>query len=169
MTQVHSFEPVIGDQPRLVILGSMPGIVSLTAVQYYANPRNAFWRIMADLFGIDGEVDYAQRIDQISRHPVVLWDTLKSCHRPGSLDAKIKTSTALANDFNWLLAKQPTIRAIAFNGSASEKYFNRLVVPTLRPAQPLDFLPMPSTSPANAGMSFETKRDKWRRLRDYID
>ncbi|MFT5220143.1 MAG: TDG/mug DNA glycosylase family protein [Planctomycetota bacterium] len=169
MTPVRSFEPVIGDQPTLVILGSMPGVISLTAVQYYANPRNAFWRIMADLFGIDYEADYAQRINQISRHPVVLWDTLKSCHRPGSLDAKIQTSTALANDFNGLLAQQPTIRAVAFNGSASEKYFQRLVMPILEPAQPLDFLPMPSTSPANAAMSFDAKLDKWRRLRDYID
>ena len=77
MTLVHSFEPVIGSSPRVLILGSMPGVVSLQAVQYYANPRNAFWTIMAELFGFEIDCDYQQRIDQIKQHPVVLWDTIK--------------------------------------------------------------------------------------------
>ena len=47
MTLVHSFEPIVGRDPRIVILGSMPGVVSLQAVQYYANPHNAFWAIIA--------------------------------------------------------------------------------------------------------------------------
>ena len=80
MTQVQSFAPVIGEHPRILILGSMPGVASLEAVQYYAHPRNAFWPIMGELFGIDPATDYAQRIAQISRQPVVLWDTLQVYH-----------------------------------------------------------------------------------------
>ena len=88
MARVQSFAPVIGERPRILILGSMPGVASLDAVQYYAHPRNVFWPIMAELFSIDASVEYAQRIEQISAALVILWDTLKRCYRPGSLDSE---------------------------------------------------------------------------------
>ena len=55
MSLVHSFEPIIGRDPRILILGSMPGLISLQAVEYYANPRNAFWKIIAELFELEPE------------------------------------------------------------------------------------------------------------------
>ena len=71
MARVQSFAPILGKHPRILILGSMPGIASLEAVQYYAHPRNIFWPIMAELFSIDADNDYAQRIVQISEAPVI--------------------------------------------------------------------------------------------------
>lgn len=168
MSRVHSFEPVIGVKPRLIILGSMPGVVSLQQAQYYANPRNAFWRIMADIFGIDAEASYQTRLEQISTQPVILWDSLRACHRPGSLDAKIDSSSAEANDIGALLVRFPGVRAIIFNGAASEKFFKQLVLTTLPPGPGPDLLRMPSTSPANAGMSFDQKLDAWREIRRYL-
>jgi hypoxanthine-DNA glycosylase len=167
--RVKSFAPIIGKRPRVLILGSMPGIASLEAVQYYAHPRNAFWPIMADLFSLDAQTDYAQRIAQISAAPVILWDTLKRCDRPGSLDASIKRDSVEANDIPGLLGEYPGIRAVACNGAASANYFRKLVVPQLPAAMEIELLPMPSTSPANAGMNFAQKLAAWRRLLDYID
>jgi len=169
VARVQSFAPILGKHPRILILGSMPGIASLEAVQYYAHPRNVFWPIMADLFSIDAEVDYAQRIAQISEAPVVLWDTLKRCERPGSLDASIKRDTVEANDIPGLLAEYPAIRAVACNGATSANYFRRLVMPQISAELEIELLPMPSTSPANAGMSFAQKLAAWRRLLAYID
>ena len=167
--RVHSFAPVLGKHPRILILGSMPGIASLEAVQYYAHPRNVFWPIMADIFSIDAETDYARRIAQISEAPVILWDTLKRCERPGSLDASIKRDTVEANDIPGLLVEYPGIRAVACNGATSANYFRRLVMPQISAEIEIELLPMPSTSPANAGMSFEQKLAAWRRLLAYID
>jgi len=167
--RVQSFAPILGKHPRILILGSMPGIASLEAVQYYAHPRNVFWPIMADLFSIDAEADYAQRIAQISEVPVILWDTLKRCDRPGSLDSSIRRDTVEANDIPGLLVEHPGIRAVACNGATSANYFRRLVLPQIAAEIEIELLPMPSTSPANAGMTFAQKLAAWRRLLAYID
>ncbi len=169
MARVRSFEPIIGRRPRILILGSMPGVASLEAVQYYAHPRNAFWPIMSELFGIDHRADYAARAAELGKQPLILWDTLQACQRPGSLDSSIDVKTARANNFTDLLQRFPGIRAILFNGATSEKYFRQLVLPTLRTTSELTLLRMPSTSPAHAGMSFEQKLGAWRQLLDFID
>ena len=169
MTRVRSFGPVIGTNPRVVVLGSMPGVASLEAVQYYAHPRNAFWPIMGRLFGFDAAAEYEDRIRSIEALPIILWDSLKACHRPGSLDSDIDDASAEANDFPRLLRQHPGIRAILFNGASSEKYFRKLALPLLPEIERVDLLRLPSTSPANAGMTFEQKLAAWRRLLDYLD
>ena len=169
MTRVQSFAPVIGTDPRIVILGSMPGVASLEAAQYYAHPRNAFWPIMGALFGFDHEVDYDARIDEIRKLPIILWDSLQSCHRPGSLDSSIDVDSARANDFPVLLRRFPEIRAIFFNGATSEKYFRRLVLPKLPGIGDIELSRLPSTSPAHAGMRFEQKLAAWRRILTHLD
>lgn len=168
MSVVESFAPVIGRNPRIVILGSMPGIASLEAMQYYAHPRNAFWPIMGELFGIDPAADYAERVTALERLPIILWDSLQACHRPGSLDSSIDDTTALANDFPWLLREHPEIRAVFCNGATSEKYFRKLALPRLPDPPGFELIRMPSTSPANAGIRFEQKLEAWRRLLDFV-
>ena len=168
MNQVQSFEPVIGTNPRVIILGSMPGVASLEAVQYYAHPRNAFWPIMEQLFGIDVAAEYALRIEQIARQPLILWDTLRSCHRPGSLDSSIDMSTVQANDFPGVLDRYSRIRAICFNGAASADYFKKLVLNQID-TRKIEMLRLPSTSPANATMNFEQKLAAWRQILDFVE
>jgi len=165
---VHSFEPIIGRDPRVLILGSMPGVISLQAVEYYANPRNAFWKIIAELFELDIDCSYELRVQQISELPIVLWDTLRACQRSGSLDSNILRQQIEANDIRGLLEQYSDLRAIIFNGAASEKYFNQLVKLHLPANRELALLKMPSTSPANAGMKYEQKLLAWRRLLDYL-
>jgi hypoxanthine-DNA glycosylase len=166
MALVHSFEPVIGSNPRVLILGSMPGVVSLQAVQYYANPRNAFWPVMADLFAIEIDCEYQHRIDQIKQLPIILWDTIKACHRRGSLDSSIQQHQLEANDIPALLEQYDDIQLVACNGATSEKYLNRLVKNQL--PDEIEILRLPSTSPANAGMSYEQKLSAWRVIKDYV-
>ena len=166
--RVHSIEPIIGRNPRIMILGSMPGIISINAAQYYANPRNLFWTVLADLFGIDIDVSYESKVQQMRELPVILWDTLKTCRREGSLDSKILNTDIEANDISALLKQFPTVQAIAFNGGASAKYFDRLVKPQLAKDLDIELLKMPSTSPANAAMKREHKLELWRRLSQFI-
>ncbi|MEM7564757.1 MAG: hypothetical protein AAF353_17155 [Pseudomonadota bacterium] len=93
---------------------------------------------------------------------------MKSCYRPGSLDAKIASQTAIPNDIPDLISRYPGIRAIIFNGAASEKFFRQLILPQWS-GPDLALLRMPSTSPANAGMTFEQKLEAWSALLAYLD
>jgi hypoxanthine-DNA glycosylase len=95
-------------------------------------------------------------------------DRIIVCDRPGSLDASIKRDSVEANDIPGLLEKHPGVRAVACNGATSANYFRKLVLPNLSPGIEIELLSMPSTSPANAGMTFAQKLAAWQRLLDYI-
>ena len=124
----NSLPPVVAPDANLLILGSMPGVRSLEAQQYYAQPRNAFWPIMGEMLGAGPEQPYEVRLEILQRNRIALWDVLKSCHRPGSLDATIRAADAVPNDFAQLLSAHPTITHVFFNGVAAAGLFERLVV-----------------------------------------
>ena len=161
--------PAVGDNPRVLILGSLPSVRSNELQQYYAFPTNAFWKIMGDLFGAGRDLEYAARLDRLQRNGIALWDTLASSVRKGSLDANIEPATAQPNDFAAFLERHSDIRTLVFNGRDSRKYFDRLVVAAAHSEWPeLDFLLMPSTSAANTTMNYHGKLEQWSALTDYV-
>lgn len=160
MTNAESFPPVATPQARVLILGSMPGQASLQAQQYYAHPRNAFWHIMGELFGAGPELPYGQRCSILTSQQVAVWDVLKRCWRPGSLDSAIDPASVEANDFRRFLAEHPAIHHVFFNGRKAEQTFSRHVTPVLENPT-LQYTTLPSTSPAHAAMSREQKCRAW--------
>ncbi|MCB4359741.1 DNA-deoxyinosine glycosylase [Quatrionicoccus australiensis] len=163
MSLAQGFPPVVAADARLLILGSMPGQASLLANQYYAHERNAFWRIMGDLFGAGPELPYAQRLEKLQATGVSLWDVMAACERPGSLDADIVAASVQANDFAAFLAVNRCIRHIFFNGAAAETAFRRLVLPTLADGG-LVLQRLPSTSPAHAALAYDKKLATWSQI-----
>ena len=160
MSRVQSFPPIFATDARVLVLGSMPGVESLRQQRYYAHPRNAFWPIMAELFGFDPELEYDDRVARLGAHRVALWDVLAHCVRPGSLDADIVDE--VPNDFDGLLARCTNLRTIAFNGQKAATAFKKHVAPGLaeRLAN-LQLATLPSTSPAHAGMTRAEKLRRW--------
>jgi len=160
VSRVRSFAPIAdGDATRLV-LGSMPGVASLRAGQYYAHPRNLFWRILGDLLGVDCALPYARRVAALAASGIALWDVLKSCRRAGSLDAAIERDSGVPNDFVRFFATHPGILSVYFNGASAEFWYRRRVLPSL-PSGKLVYRRLPSTSPAHAALSYEEKRAAW--------
>jgi hypoxanthine-DNA glycosylase len=158
MAKVHSFPPIVSAASRVLILGTMPGIVSLKAGEYYAHPRNAFWRIMGELFGAGPSLPYDERVAVILSSGVALWDAVEACVRPGSMDTSI--SEEVANDFPSFFAIYPGISCVFFNGAKSEAVFRRHVLPTLA-GDRRTYARLPSTSPAHAGMTLTAKVQAW--------
>lgn len=168
MKRISGFDPVIGKQPRVLVLGSMPSEKSLAQQEYYGHPQNAFWRIMGDLFAAGRDQPYAQRLLQLQRCRIALWDVLESCERPGSLDANI--TGARANDFGTLFMRHATIRYVFFNGRKAEDEFRRKARPQLEVSGYVpDYRALPSTSPAHASLSYDQKLREWAAIRDVLE
>jgi len=162
---VTSFPPITSPTATTLILGSIPGIASLGANQYYAHPRNAFWPIMADLYGLDVTLPYQARTERLKAANVALWDVLQQCDRQGSLDSAIKTGSRIPNDFVGFLKQHPHIRLIAFNGAEAEASFKRYVKTKLNAEgvnlENIHLVKLPSTSPAHT-LAMAEKKAAWR-------
>ena len=163
--QVCSFPPIARADARILILGSMPGVASLAASQYYAHPRNAFWGIMGALFEAGPDLAYKKRVARLTTQQIAVWDVLKTCIRGGSLDSSIMEDSIVPNDFARFFAAHHKIERVCFNGTKAEHAFRRYVLPKLADVEKrVKFIRLPSTSPAHAGQSFDKKLAVWRKV-----
>jgi len=156
------FPPVVSEGTQLIILGSLPGEMSLARQQYYGHPKNQFWRLTAQLVGADfSDLDYAARLERLIACGVGLWDVVASAVRPGSLDQHMReiTPNALLN----LMSSLPHLKAVAFNGAAASRIGRRQIENQV----PLTLVDLPSSSPANT-LSYEAKAEAWRRLMPFL-
>ena len=158
----QGFPPIADARARVLVLGTLPGRKSLEMQQYYAQPHNAFWRIMGQLCGAEQSLPYAARLERLRRARIAVWDVLAAGEREGSLDSAIVPSSIVVNDFAAFFARHPRIALVCFNGNTAAALFRRKVLPTLAPepaALPTHVLP--STSPAYASLRFEQKLERW--------
>lgn len=155
--RLRCFPPVLRRDTHILVLGSFPGEASLAAGEYYAHPRNQFWRLMGALLSepLEGR-PYRDRITALLDHRIGLWDVIAACERSGSLDGSIRNPAL--NDFLPLRALAPGIRRVGFNGRTSGRLAD------LFRAAGYDTLVLPSSSPAYASLSFGEKLKAWRRL-----
>ena len=155
----QGFAPISRADARMLILGSMPGVASLEAVQYYAFERNVFWRIMGDLFSAGPEMDYQERLEVLLSNHIALWDVIGTCHRPGSLDSAISKDGLEINDFVGFFKRHPQISQVCFNGQKAAELFRKKVMPGL--SGQFNYVTLPSTSPANAARNYVSKLEAW--------
>ncbi len=157
-----SFAPAVRPDSRLLLLGSLPGQASLAQRQYYAHPRNQFWRLAGAVIDCDlAALDYPARLAALGAAGIGLWDVIGSATRPGSLDTAIRD--AEHNELPALVTTLPRLAAIGFNGATAFK----LGAPLLAGAGPA-LIRLPSSSPAYAAMPFAAKRDAWLALRAWL-
>jgi len=153
----------------------MPGAASLGAHQYYAHKRNAFWPIMLALLGdcdpdyaVQEKLNYKDKITTLQSAGVGVWDVLAECERAGSLDSAIKSKSVEMNDFHALLMQYSNIKTIGFNGKTAQRLFERHVMPVLHTANhdvdSINWVSLPSSSPAMASLSLQQKYSQWRSL-----
>ncbi|MEN2398782.1 DNA-deoxyinosine glycosylase [Flavobacterium sp. MC2016-06] len=150
-----SFPPIASDKARILILGTMPGTKSLELNQYYGHNQNNFWKFMFAILKEDFSSDYEARKALVLKNQIAIWDVLQFCERVGSLDSAIKNE--IANDFEHFLDLHPNIETILFNGQKAAAFFNKYV----HLKKEYQLITLPSTSPANAGITYQSKLDQW--------
>lgn len=155
---ITSFQPIIGDNPTVLILGTMPGKESLRLQQYYGHTRNHFWKIIYSSFFVDVDVEYQQKVNFLKQNHIALWDVCFKAIRKTSLDSDILKESP--NTINDLIKKHNTIKTIGFNGKKAaqlyDKYFTRI--------KGITYHTLLSTSPANARYTFEEKLANWKTI-----
>jgi TDG/mug DNA glycosylase family protein len=144
----------------------MPGVVSLQKKEYYGHPQNSFWRIMGDLFGASPSLPYRHRIDILSDRRISLFDTLKSCIRPGSADGDIREK--VPHDFKRFFSRHRSVAHIFFDGGMAFDTFRRMILPTLEKDN-FVMTPLPSTSARNARITYQQKLKAWSVVRYAAD
>ncbi len=160
------FDPIAVANARVLILGSLPSQQSLQKREYYANPQNAFWRVMGELFDAGPDISYPNRAEKLRRCGIAVWDVLQSSVRRGSMDAAIDLTSATANDFQSFFDEHPMLELICFNGKKAAELYERLVTAQgIISIGNIAFRTMPSTSPAYASMKFDEKVRHWSVIR----
>ena len=164
MSECVSFAPLVDDECRVLILGSMPGSRSLDMQEYYAHPQNRFWRLLALLLNEEMPLTYADKCALLLRHHIALWDTLGYCERDGSLDSNIKNEAP--NAVIELVSELPHLQAVVCNGgkaaAAFKKYFAKKM------PERVQVFYLPSTSPANARLRLEGLAERWQVILQFL-
>ena len=154
---VHNIAPVWDENSRILILGSFPSVKSREAQFFYAHKQNRFWRVLSAILGENVPESMDEKRAMLLRHGIALWDVIASCEISGSSDSSIKN--AVPNDISEILSKSNVMRIFA-NGNTAFRLYEKYIFPkTGIPAKKL-----PSTSPANAGMSEEKLTGEWQAI-----
>ena len=155
---VHGFAPVFDAHSRVLILGSLPSVLSRENAFYYGNPHNRFWRVTAAVFGCAVPQSIDEKTKMLLRNGIALWDVIAECDIAGSSDATIRN--VVPNDLSRIL-DACGIQTIFANGRTAEAIFNRYQ----KPLCGREIVPLPSTSPANAAWSAERLTQAWQVIR----
>lgn len=160
----HGLAPLVCPGPIVLVLGSLPGDESIRRQEYYGNPRNMFWRVLASVFKDIIPMDYPEKKAFLAKHHVALWDVFASAQREGSLDANIREISI--NDIPSFLKEHPSIRLIALNGGKAAKAFKKMLKLYPQGFEGVHICPFTSTSPLSisAGWPMERIVEQWKQL-----
>ena len=157
----HEFDAFFDEDSRVLILGTIPSPKSREQGFYYGHPQNRFWRVLADVLGEEFPQTVEERKGFLKRNHIALWDVLESCEIKGASDVSIRN--ARPNDMNRIL-QAADIRAIFATGAKAAQLYKKLCFPECG----VEAVRLPSTSPANCGCSYETLREAYSQICDYV-
>lgn len=156
---IHPIKPLYNESAKILVLGSFPSVKSREQVFFYGHPQNRFWPLVAKIFSCEAPKSVEEKKTLALTHGIAMWDVLSSCEIEGSADSSIKN--AKANDISVIL-KAADIKNIYVNGKTAEKYYNKLILPSIG----REAVCLPSTSPANAAYSLERLYEAWKIIKN---
>lgn len=157
-----AFPPVVDQNCKILLLGTMPGDRSLSLQQYYGHSGNHFWKLIYTLFKQPVDPDYEARKSFLLHHGIALWDVLESCTCEGSLDSNIKNE--VVNDFAAFYRQYPAITEVFFDSKKAEQLYLKHV----KKSADKNYHLLPSPSGANATKTFQQKLELWQEILQYV-
>lgn len=161
----QGLEPIVCNEPKILILGSLPGDISIESQEYYANHKNFFWRIIATITGSPVPLSYPAKKEMLAQSHIALWDVYAAAERTGSSDGNIRGGEF--NDIVGFIRKNPTISTIVFNGKKAAKSYAQYLKKhpdTINIVGHLHTCACPSTSPTIlcTGLTFDDLVNRWK-------
>ena len=151
----QAFPPLCGDNPQILLLGTFPSPLSRERGEYYGNPRNQFWRLLFGVFAVPfDQPDYERKKAVLFANGIALWDVIAECEPEGALDSGIRNP--VYNIGLPTFIAEHRIGYVLFNGNNAYEFYRRNIGAIERNV-------LPSSSPANARLSFEGKLRLWRK------
>lgn len=155
-----SFVPISNADTTILILGTIPGDKSLELGEYYGHARNRFWKIISTITNNDLPMTYSGKKDLLLKSKIGIWDVAHNANRKGSLDSAIENPEP--NDLDGFIARHVNLKVIGFNGTKAQALFDK----HFKKKSGIKYISLPSTSPANTGIDFDTICKQWRQLID---
>lgn len=159
MKAKHNIKPIYNNESQILILGTMPSVISREVGFYYAHPQNRFWKIFEVIFNTNLS-SIEKKIEFLEHNHIAIWDTIESCYIKGSSDSSIKNIKV--NDINRIIKNAP-IKCVFCTGQKSynlfKKYF-KVNIPVIA---------LPSPSSANATYSLEKLVQEYKIILNYLD
>ncbi|NLC88789.1 MAG: DNA-deoxyinosine glycosylase [Clostridiaceae bacterium] len=157
----HPIAPVFDENSRILILGSFPSVKSRQIGFYYGHPQNRFWPLLARIFSEQTPQTVESQHAFLLRNRIAVWDVIATCRIEGSADSSI--CDVVPNDLYPILEKAD-IREIYVNGGTAARLFHKYQ----EEKSGRQAIRLPSTSPANAGWSFERLLQAWQMIYNSI-
>jgi TDG/mug DNA glycosylase family protein len=165
----HGVPDILAPDLRCVMVGINPGIRSAEAGHHFANPRNDFWRLLADA-GLTSRLLQPSDEQQLLADGLGITNAARRVTR-GSGELR-RTDFADASARLGRLARELHPGAFAFVGKQAyagafgERVDHGLQTRTL---EGLPLFVLPSTSPANAAVPYAEKLRWFTALRELLD
>ena len=161
--RIRCFEPIVFNDSRVLLIGTLPGGKSLETGFYYADKSNYFWKFLSYYAGTPFPETKQQKIELLKMTKVAVWDVYAVGYRSeSSKDKDIKDGTP--NDIPKFLKEHPSIVKVGASGKCAYQ--------TVKREFPLlEVICLPSTSGSNGGQwSTEDKTRKgWVEWRKFVE
>ncbi len=129
--RIKGLSASVDQNSAVLILGTLPGRMSLTYGKYYADPSNKFWDILFIACGEKIDKTDQGKKQLLEKYHIALWDILYSAVRKTSNDKDISDETP--NNLPLFLSQYPNIKLLIFHSNDAYRYFKRFFNNTAGP------------------------------------
>lgn len=157
----HILKPIFDKNSKILILGTIPSPKSREVGFYYGHPQNRFWKVLSDILNEMVPETKEEKTKLLLKHNIALWDVLDSCEIEGASDSTIKNPKP--NNLNEII-KKSNIKTIFVNGKKAEALYKKLC----EKETGIPCIYLPSTSPANCAVNYQTLKEQYSIINKYL-